>query len=188
MNVPNKLVSYFEHVVRDAYETEDRSLSSHPVKYEMVVIRDTLIIRFQSHYQRIGKRIVYRMLHNFRKYIDVDELLIVSNMKYVEGETEYNCLCIYPNMIPPHHTIARCDFGGKFGTICDVVNHAYPVNEEESPMCHLKRLSDAGFDYTRDGISNCASEEWDRYASAMLECYGVTLTDITDQIMKGTVQ
>lgn len=170
----DRKISYIDKVIRDSFCAEQRDAFNASFQYVQVTDKTAILI-VKVPYQRVLRRIIYRLEHNFTKNFNI-ELDVYSPLnRRIYLCTNYH---IYENQISPHFCRARCDFNGKPHTI-SAFSHV--VSDDIEPMTYLNTLKEHGYDHIES--HTCSDEDWNKYASALKEAYDVTLPNLTDMIV-----
>ena len=176
-----KYKKYIERVCVDALASEQRPKLK--TKYQYVVYNNRMILVIYCPYHSVSKRVVYRVTRNLAKLfpeINGADVYVSSNWRL----SQMDIYDLYQMQLPPHHTVARCDFWGK--PTCIIDSSIYHNPEISTYLADLKN---AGFDYIEDGIHTSSMWSEDRYQKYVDARHnmGTEIPNITDQIISGMV-
>lgn len=174
----DKKISYIDKVIRDSFRAEQRDITNASFQYVQVT-DETAILIVKVPYQRVLRRIIYRLEHNFKKNFDIEIDVYSPLNRRIYLDTNYH---IYEDQISPHSCRARCDFGGKPHTI-SAFSHV--ISDDIEPMVYLNALKEHGFDYVES--HTCSDEDWSKYTTALKEAYNIMLPNLTDMIITHVV-
>lgn len=145
------LLYYIDKVISESTKAENRP---NDVRYQYIIIGNDLLFVIKSKYQKIRRRIEYRLLHNLERNFGLRFNLIdsaFSNSKYgiYEG-IDPNRSFMEWNCFKQEVTIFYC-------------NGIRPNGELGRP--HLELLKENGFDYSSD-------KNWNLFEEAYEKAYG----------------
>lgn len=145
------LLYYIDKVIAESAKAENRP---NDVRYQYIIIGNDLLFVIKSQYQKVRRRIEYRLLRNLKRNFGLRFNLIdgvFSNSKYG----------IYEG-IDPNRSFMEWDFFKQKVTIF-YCNGIRP--NEELGLNHLEVLKKNGFDYSRD-------KNWSMFEKAYEKAYG----------------
>lgn len=165
-----KYVSYINKVFMDALKSEERAGEN--TQYQMIEYNGDLLISVKTPYLNVLRRVAYRLENNLMK--NFPEIKSVTLRRSNAGLPEiYGTLDFYPEMIPPHHTVARCDLWGKPAALT-IFDRDWT---KDSPLPFLEKLNQFGYDYTND------DGNWEKYIHAIKCVTGHEIPDLTSKII-----
>jgi len=132
-NEIQKIEGYILKVIDDACRAAQHE---NRAKMQLCILADTVMVAFHTGFDRVDRRVVYRLVKNFEKEISIDNPNgrvyshdWIPNTKYqLHGD----------DGIDPNHNIASCNILGKFQTIASYQESPY-INPdfEKSEECEF---------------------------------------------------
>ena len=176
-----KYKKYIERVCTDALNAINRPKQN--TKYQYVIFNNRMILVIFCPYHSASKRIVYRVTKNIAKVfpeLTGADVYVLSNWRF----SEMAVYDLYQMQLPPHHTVARCDFGGKPTCVIDP-----SIYHDPETSTYLADLKAAGFDWLEDGIHSSSMWNEDRYQKYVdaRHVMGTEIPNLTDQIVSGAL-
>lgn len=149
----------WKHWKRQAYLSElaeSAKAENRPndVRYQYIIIGNDLLFVIKSQYQKVRRRIEYRLLRNLERNFGL-------RFNLIDGDFSNSKYGIYEG-IDPNRSFMEWDFFKQKVTIF-YCNGIRP--NEELGLNHLEVLKKNGFDYSRD-------KNWSMFEKAYEKAYG----------------
>lgn len=160
-----KLYSYIEKVINEAALTEQRP---NDVQYQFLIIENDLLFAIKSNYQRVRRRIEYRLLNNLKRNFGLR-----FNLVYPDSLSEnHDCFreSAYRaydsgNCIDANNAFMEWNcFGHNM-----IITSCYGLrSHNELGLPHLNKLLEFGYDYTKSSDN----KNWTKFETAYEQAYG----------------
>ena len=170
-----KIESYIEKVAKDAFLAEERQGK---FQFQVCCLDDTVMLAFKTGYDRVDRRIVFRLVNNFQRnfgyrlFIKLRYAMLMRRSSGVPDKFHLEAEDVDIN-----HTIAYCRMLGKWSA----VNCYYKTGETAA---YLNPDFDNDADYSiiykkmEELVENPSGFEgkrgWDEYCRLYNELYGFT--------------
>ncbi|MCM1215390.1 MAG: hypothetical protein NC548_12830 [Lachnospiraceae bacterium] len=153
---------YIDKVIQESCASEKRE---NDVEYDILIVDDDLLFAIKSKYQRVRRRIYYRLRNNLYKNFGLHFHLVMPSSSAEDYDSFMACKYIIYDKISPNHTFMFWDLFGKKYAVASV----YGIRpEDELGICHLTVMKSQGYDYCEDHDT----ENWKKYIDAYKAAYG----------------
>lgn len=159
-----ELVAYINVCIKDACEAENRD---NDVEFQYMIIKKELIFGIKSKYQKVRRRVEYRLLRNLKKNFGYNFNIVYPDSIRETGFKDsafklHELRC----GVPVNHGIAIWELFEK--------EYYLSANDGNRPKLelecdHIKKLHENGYDYPNGG--------WDSYCDAFNKTYGMSPMD-----------
>ena len=168
------LKEYISKVCKDACISEQRPIH---VDYQYAIVEDKLIFAVRTKYQRVTRRINYRLDNNIGKNFG----LVFCNVEDIYSKIDFVSECIDPNF-----SFASWVLFGKWGTLrCgedSILNpHLHISCHEYGEKNKYQRLCEAGYCPNLNYGENTA-EEWKEFCDYHERVFGDRPYEVKDTV------
>lgn len=154
------LDAYINKCIDDACTKEKRD---NDVKFQYMIINKELIFGIKSKYQKVRRRVEYRLLKNLKKNFGYNfNIVYPDSMKETGSEDSEFIIIDISSSVPVNHVISTWNLFGK-DYYLEYIHGNRPKSELGSG--HINKLEENGYDYPSGG--------WDNYCDAFTKAYGM---------------
>lgn len=159
-----ELVAYINVCIKDACEAENRD---NDVEFQYMIIKKELIFGIKSKYQKVRRRVEYRLLRNLKKNFGYNFNIVYPESIKETGYSDSIFRILKSNLgVPVNHAICKWNlFGNEYYLSSNYGNRP----KSELGMDHINKLHKNGYDYPNGG--------WDSYCDAFNKTYGMSPMD-----------
>lgn len=177
-----KIISYINAVCIAACKSENRPID---VEYQFSIFReDIFIFAIKCKYNRVLRRIRYRLYNNFKKNFPD---LIMNDVscpirEWEDGDGNAHIVGFEPEMIDYNYSVAVWSLFGRWGTLSYFMNDPKinPHLENEDGRNRYTYMKDNGFEYMHKQDFG----SWLKFCSEYNRIFGEKLTAQPDTIDK----
>jgi len=165
-----QITSYIEKVISEAAAAENHE---NDVQYQYLLIDNDLLFAIKSKYQRVRRRIEYRLLHNLERNFGLCFNLVYPDKPFENIDcfkASHYSIYDQTNGITPNNSFMEWTCFGRKVTVTSV----YGIRpDNELGMAHLNRLKENGYDFT----VGSSEQKWELFKEAYERAYGETPMD-----------
>lgn len=167
---------YIKKCITDACTVEKRD---NDVKFQYMIIRKEFIFGIKTKYEKVRRRVEYRLLKNLKKNFDYNfNIVYPSSIKEAGwNESKFRIIEIGDGL-PINHAISTWKLFGKEYYLESIFGNR---PDQELGKNHISKLQENGYDYPSGG--------WDNFSDAFIKAYNMTpmdsfLKDVYPQAVK----
>ena len=175
MHDKQKIIDYINKVCLDSCKSENRPVD---VEYQFSIFReDIFVFAVKTKYERVARRISYRLYKNFKKnFPDLIMNDVSRPVRYWNYEYDGNghLISFYENVIDENFSVAEWNLFGQWGTLAYCMDDPKinPHLENEGGLNRYLYMVEHGFEPNHD----YNSDVWIKFCSEYKRIFGEELS------------